>query len=102
MAQTTFPWLPARWLVRNRFDNLAKIGTCPAPIFIGHGTADRLIPFTSGQRVFAAACEPKQFFALEGDDHNYPPGPDFYHALRVFLARCQAVGNRPSPVPPDS
>ena len=31
MAQKTFPWLPARWLVRNRMDNLRKIRevTCP-------------------------------------------------------------------------
>jgi hypothetical protein len=25
MAQKTVPWLPARWLVRNRLDNLSKI-----------------------------------------------------------------------------
>src|SRR5262249_23613263 len=39
MAQRQFPWLPARWLVRNRFDNLGKIGRCTRPVFLAHGTA---------------------------------------------------------------
>src|SRR5262249_43741555 len=55
MAQKTFPWLPARWLVRNRLDNLTKIKSCSSPIFITHGTADDLIPFSQGERLFAAA-----------------------------------------------
>ena len=25
-AQRAYPWLPARWFVRDRYDNLAKIG----------------------------------------------------------------------------
>ena len=45
MAQTRFPWLPGRWLVHNRFDNLGKIADCRGPVFIAHGTRDGLIPF---------------------------------------------------------
>src|SRR5207248_5963463 len=48
MAQQLYPWLPARWLVRNRFDSLAKIGQCTQPVFIAHGTADGLLPYTQG------------------------------------------------------
>jgi uncharacterized protein len=94
MAQKQFPWLPARWLVRNRFDNLAKIGKCPASIFIAHGTADRLVPFSQGQQVFARARETKQLFVMQGHDHNDPPGPEFYAAVRTFLEKCQ---NHPTP-----
>jgi fermentation-respiration switch protein FrsA (DUF1100 family) len=101
MAQKQFPWLPARWLVRNRFDNLAKIGKCGTPIFIAHGTADRLVPFTQGMQVFDSAGEPKQFFILEGHDHNDPPGPEFYAAVRTFLSRADA-GRRPAVVSPGS
>ncbi len=89
MAQQLYPWLPARWLVRNRFDNLAKIGRCTRPVFIAHGDQDRLVPFAHGERLFAAANEPKAFWPLKGHDHNDPPGPDFYRALREFLARAE-------------
>jgi fermentation-respiration switch protein FrsA (DUF1100 family) len=93
MAQKEFPWLPARWLVRNRLDNLTKIARCPGPVFIAHGTEDRLVPFSQGERLFAAAPEPKQFFSLVGQEHNDPCGPDFYEALRLFLDRVE----KPSP-----
>lgn len=91
MAQKQFPWLPARWLVRNRFDNLRHLALCRRPIFIAHGTADRLVPFAHSERLFAAACEPKQFFAMPGFDHNYPPSDDFFTALRQFLGRYAPV-----------
>jgi fermentation-respiration switch protein FrsA (DUF1100 family) len=89
MAQKQFPWLPARWLVRNRFDSLAKIGRCRRPLFVAHGTADSMIPFAMGRQLFAAADEPKAFFAMDGHDHNHAPGPGFYAALREFLAKAE-------------
>jgi uncharacterized protein len=82
---TMFPWLPVRWLMRNRFDNLGKIKSCARPVFIAHGTADALIPFAQGRRLFEAANEPKQFFTLEGADHNDPLPVEFFTALREFL-----------------
>jgi fermentation-respiration switch protein FrsA (DUF1100 family) len=87
MAKTVYPWLPAHWLMRNRLDNLAKIGRVGGPVFLAHGTADRVVPFAQGERLFAAAGEPKEFFPLHGYDHNHSPGPDFYAAVRDFLAR---------------
>jgi len=87
-AQSVCPVLPARWLVRTRFDNLGKIKKCTQPIFIAHGTADRLIPFSFSQRLFDAANEPKRFCSMEGIDHNDALLPDFYRSLRDFLAVC--------------
>lgn len=85
VAQALYPWLPVRRLMRNRFDNLAKIGHCSRPVFIAHGTHDSLIPFAQAERLFAAANEPKRFFRFEGGTHGYNPGPDFYTELRYFL-----------------
>lgn len=85
MAQQMFPWLPCRWLVRNRFENLSRIKQCRGPLLIAHGTADEVVPFTHGERLFAAANEPKHFFAMPGEGHNAALGPDFFQALREFL-----------------
>jgi uncharacterized protein len=86
MAQKTFPWLPGRWLVRNQLHNLRKIGCCRGPVFIAHGTADPLVPFSQGQRLFAAAPGPKLFLPLEGHGHDEEPPAELYPALRTFLA----------------
>jgi pimeloyl-ACP methyl ester carboxylesterase len=84
-AQSHYPFLPARWFVHNRFDSLAKIGQCPGPVLIIHGTRDRTAPFQQGKRLFAAADEPKQFVAIERADHGDSVTMDFLPTLRRFL-----------------
>jgi len=91
VAQGIYPWLPARWLMRNRFNNLAKIAHCPGPVFIAHGTADSLVPFSQGRRLFEAAGEPKHFFCMEGCDHEQRRESDLLKELRLFLAKAEAA-----------
>jgi fermentation-respiration switch protein FrsA (DUF1100 family) len=93
MAQTRYPWLPGRWLVRNRFDNLDKIAHCRGPVFIAHSPQDSLIPFEQAERLYAAAAEPKRFFPMPNEPHNDTPMVEFYPALRAFLADGGRVGN---------
>jgi fermentation-respiration switch protein FrsA (DUF1100 family) len=95
VGQRLYPWLPVRWLLRNRFDSLAKIGKCRQPVFVGHGTTDDLVPFVLGERLFAAANPPKQFFRMEACGHNDPLPREFFDALRRFLAEAEA--QRPAP-----
>jgi fermentation-respiration switch protein FrsA (DUF1100 family) len=85
MAQSLYPWLPARWLVRTQFNNLAKIGRVAGPVFVAHGDGDTLVPISHGQELFQAACNPKEFLTLAGQDHNAPLGARFYQSLAVFL-----------------
>ncbi len=88
-AQHLYPWLPARWLARNQFNNLEKIGRCTQPVFIAHGTTDGLVPFSHGQRLFAAASEPKYFLTMTDIGHDEAVSSDF-STLRTFLARASA------------
>lgn len=80
-----YPWLPVRWLMRNRFDSVSKIGQCHRPVFIAHGDADTFVPCVLGERLYAAANEPKRYQCLSGAGHNDPLGDDFFTALREFL-----------------
>lgn len=93
IAQAHFPWLPSRWLVHNQFDNLGKIAACRRPVFIAHAPEDRTIPFAQGERLFAAAQEPKRFLTMWNYRHNDLPTIDFYPALRDFLAECERTAN---------
>lgn len=70
VAAYHFPWLPVRWLVRDRFESAARIGQVRAPILILHGTADETIPIALGRRLFAAANEPKEIKEFTGGGHN--------------------------------
>ena len=90
MAQKTFPWLPARWLVRNKLDNLAKIDRVNCPVFITHGTADALVPYWMGERLYEKAREPKRFLRLPDHPHAHPHQAEFYDAVRAFLDATRA------------
>ena len=85
MAQKTVPWLPARWLARNRLNNLSKIDKVGYPVFITHGTADPVIPFRQRERLYEAAREPKRFLRISGVAHMHPVGAEFYAAVRALL-----------------
>jgi uncharacterized protein len=89
MAQQQMPWFPARWLVRNKLDNLSKIGKVKAPVFITHGEADALIPPRMGRRLYEAAREPKRWFPIPAQPHLDPHQPEFYAAVRAFFAEVR-------------
>jgi fermentation-respiration switch protein FrsA (DUF1100 family) len=54
-AQFHYPYLPARWLVKDRFDNLVRIGAIRSPILILHGDLDQTVPVSHGRALLAAA-----------------------------------------------
>jgi fermentation-respiration switch protein FrsA (DUF1100 family) len=85
MATSMFPWLPARYLVRQRFDNLTRLPLIRRPVFVTHGTTDGVIPFAHGERLFAAANEPKTFLPLPGNDHNEKLPDEVFTRLRQFI-----------------
>jgi len=84
-AQKLYPFLPARWLVHSQYNNLEKIGQLKRPVFIIHGDRDELIPFSMGERLFAAANEPKKFYPVPGCRHNDGLPPECFTSLAEFL-----------------
>ena len=85
MAQHRFFWLPIRPFVHMQLNSLEKIRSAATPVFIAHGTADHVVPFAQGERLFQAAQEPKRFFRVEDGHHAQPKTPEFYEAVRQFL-----------------
>jgi fermentation-respiration switch protein FrsA (DUF1100 family) len=56
--------------VGKRFDSLARIGRLAVPLFVAHGDQDEIVPYELGERLFAAAPEPKRFLRVRGATHN--------------------------------
>lgn len=70
VGQGHYPFLPVGLLLKDRFNSISKIKQFNVPLAVVHGTADRVVPFKHGKKLFAAANEPKQFFEFPGFDHN--------------------------------
>jgi len=70
MSRHAFPLLPAKLLVRYRFDSVTKIGKVSCPILIGHGRRDLLIPYKMSDRLAAAAGGPVTRVCIENAGHG--------------------------------
>jgi hypothetical protein len=58
------------WFNRERFDSQSKIGRIQAPLLMLHGMLDDTIPIVLGERLFAAANNPKRWVTIEGAAHS--------------------------------
>jgi fermentation-respiration switch protein FrsA (DUF1100 family) len=90
MARRTFRIPLFEYIPKSRFNSLAKIPRVRAAILIVHGTRDETVPFSMGQRLFAAAPEPKFFLPIEGAGHNDVVeigGDQLLERFKAFLER---------------
>lgn len=91
------PLLPVRWLMRNRWDSLARIAAYKGPVLQSHGEHDTLIVPAEARRLFdAIPGAEKQFFSYEGG-HNGGMPPTYYAALTEFLAPLALPLDRSNP-----
>jgi uncharacterized protein len=70
VAAYHYPFVPARYLVRDRFDSISRIGQVDTPLLFVHGLNDRVVPVRFGKMLFDAAAEPKEAHWIEGAGHN--------------------------------
>jgi pimeloyl-ACP methyl ester carboxylesterase len=68
-AQEIYWWTPAIWLVRDVYDNGARIAHLNAPLLIVHGELDVTTPAAHGRRLLAAAAEPKRGVFIPAAGH---------------------------------
>lgn len=88
MAHEVMPLLPARLLVTQNYDALAKLPRLRLPVLVLHSPQDDIIPYKMGRHLFEAANAPKRFVDLKGD-HNegfLTSGPLYPAAIRDFLS----------------
>jgi fermentation-respiration switch protein FrsA (DUF1100 family) len=75
------------YITKSRFDSIGKISQVHAPVMIIHGREDKLIPFAMGERLFAAAHEPKTFLAMQSghDDPYILGGKEYWDRWKTFI-----------------
>jgi fermentation-respiration switch protein FrsA (DUF1100 family) len=69
VAAATYWFAPVRALLRDPFRNDLLIGSVKAPVLIVHGTKDGVVPIRFGEKLFALANPPKEFWRVEGAAH---------------------------------
>ncbi|MBM4436253.1 MAG: alpha/beta hydrolase [Actinobacteria bacterium] len=70
VARVHYPFLPGRWLLRDRFPAAEQIARIAAPTLVIAGERDRIVPPEQSREVFEAAAGPKTWLLVPGADHN--------------------------------
>jgi pimeloyl-ACP methyl ester carboxylesterase len=86
IAARQYPWLPVRWVIRNRYENLPRIARYDGPLFQSHGSDDELIPIAAAITLFdAAPTANKKWLEYPNCGHNDPRPMKYYTELSSFL-----------------
>ena len=82
MAARSYPYIPARYLVKDKFNSLAKISVIQTPLLILHGECDEVVNVDLGKSLFDSAQGPKEgaWFPEAGHNNLYNFG-----AFKVVL-----------------
>ena len=96
VAALHYPWLPARLLMRDRYETLGHIGKVRAPLLIVHGGRDDVIPVEMGRRVLAAAGGDKRLveFPEAGHSDHFQFGS--FEAIQQWIGETFATVRRES------
>lgn len=86
VAQHHYPYVPARALVKDRFDAASRIAGVGTPVLIMHGERDRVVPVGFGRALFAAAVEPKRGWFTPGADHGTIFDGEAFGVIDAFIA----------------
>ena len=88
VGRVHYPFLPVRWLLRDRFQSLERIAQIASPVLVIAGDRDRVVPLEQSRQLYAAASAPKRLVIISGADHNdeaLVAGPEVIQATLQLL-----------------
>ena len=90
VAQSHYPWLPLRWLMKDRYESTRYLTKYTGPVLVIRAGRDEVVPAASTDRLIAAMAKPPQVVVLAEATHNsIDEDPGFGEALNVFVATNQ-------------
>jgi len=95
LGAEVYRWLPVRWLARDRYDNLSKIGRLDGPVLIVHSPEDDLVPFSHAERLQKAAPRGTRLLATYGghNDGGFAGRSELVLGVERFVARALGEGS---------
>jgi len=69
MAKKYYPYLPVKFLLKDKYESKNKIKNLKSPILVLHGRKDKIVPFYMGEKIFEMANNPKFKYFTDLDDH---------------------------------
>lgn len=83
-----YPWLPVRWLLRDRYDSATHLAQIRRPVLVAVAERDDIVPARFGKALYESLATPKRLAVIEGAGHNdWPLRVDarFWREALAFL-----------------
>jgi uncharacterized protein len=80
-----YPYLPVKFLLKDKYESNKKIKNIKSPILIMHGKIDNIVPFHMGKKMYELANEPKYSYFSEYDDHMMEYNENLLNKLKDFI-----------------
>ena len=94
VAKLHYGGFPAHWLLGAEFRLVDRLPALSLPKLIIHGDKDDIIPIELGRQVFDAAKSPKEWYVIQGADHNNTyvvGGGSYFRRLGEFIRKALAA-----------
>lgn len=94
VAKLYYGGFPAHWFLGAEFRLVDRLPYLSLPKLIVHGDKDSIIPLELGRRVFDSARPPKDWYVIQGADHNdtyVMGGAAYFRRLGEFIRRALAT-----------
>jgi pimeloyl-ACP methyl ester carboxylesterase len=98
MAQSMYWYLPARWMTKDKYDNIRNLGKYRGSVAVVVAEGDEIIPPERGRRVFERFSSRKKFWSLARVGHNNWPtaaNSTWWREVMRFIAAEEAPGDIP-------
>lgn len=70
VAGGKYPWLPTKYLLKDKYDSIKKLPSIHSSLLMLHGDIDPVIPYALGQKLFEKGNAPKEFVTVKGGQHS--------------------------------
>lgn len=70
VARHHYPWLPVRWLLRDRYDSVTNLSAFRGRVAVVVAERDSIVPAALGRRLFESVSQAKRLWIVPAADHN--------------------------------
>jgi uncharacterized protein len=70
VARHHYPWLPADWLLRDRYDSVTHVADARIPVAITVAELDAVVPARYGRALYDGLRAPRRLWVVPGAGHN--------------------------------